>query len=74
MYIEKGQIVEDGTHEELIKMQGAYYNMMKGGHLENDELIQTNEADNENSANEKLVEKIMFTESQLHSLDKTNGN
>jgi len=26
---EKGKVIESGTHEELAKMQGAYYNLVK---------------------------------------------
>ena len=27
--LEKGEIVEKGTHKELVKMKGAYYNLVK---------------------------------------------
>lgn len=62
--IDKGRIIEDGTHEELVKLQGSYYEMMKSSNLDNDDGHNSNEADNENVATEKLVEKQMFMESQ----------
>jgi ATP-binding cassette subfamily B protein len=27
--LEKGEIVEKGTHKELVKMKGAYFNLIK---------------------------------------------
>ena len=27
--LEKGEIAEKGTHKELVKMKGAYYNLVK---------------------------------------------
>ena len=29
LYVEKGKIIEDGTHQDLLKKQGAYFNMYK---------------------------------------------
>lgn len=73
MFIEKGRIVEDGTHAELIEKQGAYYNMMKSSHSIDSE-TDTNEGDNENIVSPKLVVKQMFTESQqMHDTSHT-GN
>lgn len=67
MFIEKGQIIEDGTHDELVKLQGSYFNMMSAGTNETDESghgSSTNDDDNENVVSEKLVEKQLFAESQ----------
>lgn len=41
VFIEKGQVVEDGTHSELIAMKGRYYNMVKSTH---DNLEESNES------------------------------
>lgn len=29
LFIEKGQVIEEGTHDELLKLKGRYYNMVK---------------------------------------------
>lgn len=74
LFIEKGKIIEEGSHDGLVQKQGSYYNMMKGGLLENEQSNLANEIDSENNVSQKLVEKVMFTESQLHeNLDKTDG-
>lgn len=68
LLIEKGRILEDGTHEELIKAQGPYYTMMKGGNMggndDGEEGHGSNEADNENVGGQKFVEKQMFMDQQ----------
>lgn len=65
LFIEKGKIVEDGTHDELIKQQGSYYNMMRSNNIDNDNILQnTLDVDNENLPSSKLVEKQMFAESK----------
>lgn len=65
LFIEKGKIIEDGTHDELIKQQGSYYNMMRSNNIDNDNILQnTSDVDNENLPSSKLVEKQMFSESQ----------
>lgn len=63
LFIEKGRIIEDGTHDELIKLQGPYYNMMRSNNVDNDNIAQ-NTLDNENLPSSKLVEKQMFAESK----------
>lgn len=72
IFLEAGRIVEDGTHDELMKQQGAYYTMMRGSAAAADGSADGNEADdvsigevdNEYVAGEKVVEKQMFTMSQ----------
>lgn len=65
LFIEKGKIIEDGTHDELIKHQGSYYNMMRSNNADNDNILQnTLDVDNENLPIGKLVEKQMFAESK----------
>lgn len=65
LFIEKGKIVEDGTHDELIKQQGSYYHMMRSNNIDNDNILQnTLDVDNENVPTSKLVEKQMFAESK----------
>lgn len=65
LFIEKGKIVEDGTHDELIKQQGSYYHMMRTNNVDNDNILQnTSDVDNENVPTSKLVEKQMFAESK----------
>lgn len=65
LFIEKGKIIEDGTHDELIKQQGSYYNMMRSNNIGNDNILHnTLEVDNENLPSSKLVEKQMFAESK----------
>ncbi|XP_037037808.1 multidrug resistance protein homolog 65 isoform X3 [Bradysia coprophila] len=54
LFIEKGKIVEDGTHDELIKLQGSYYNMMRSNNMDSDSILPSS----------KLVQKQMFAESQ----------
>ncbi|XP_037037810.1 multidrug resistance protein homolog 65-like isoform X2 [Bradysia coprophila] len=51
LFIEKGKIVEDGTHDELIKLQGSYYNMMRSNNMDSDSIG-------------KLVQEQTFAESQ----------
>ncbi len=65
LFIEKGKIVEDGTHDELIKLQGSYYHMMRSNNIDNDNILQNNlDVDNEKLPSSKLVEKQMFAESK----------
>lgn len=75
MFIEKGKIIEDGTHDELIKLQGSYFNMMNVASIETDESghgssTNDDENENENIASEKLVEKQLFADSQ-HYLENS---
>lgn len=53
--------MEDGTHDELISLQGSYYNMLRSG--KNDNSQDANDADNKSLITEKSVEKQLFTHS-----------
>lgn len=50
VFIEKGQVIEDGTHNELIAMKGSYYEMVKTTHHE---LEDTNDTQNDDETDEK---------------------
>ena len=76
LFIEKGKVIEDGTHDELIKQQGSYYNMMRSNIIDNsDNILQTTrEVDNEKLLpSSKSVEKQMFDESRQIQ-DGRSGN
>lgn len=60
IFIEKGRILEDGTHEELIKLQGQYYTMMKAGNMDQSDDQNSLDVDNENTASEKIMDKQLF--------------
>lgn len=49
VFIDKGQVVEDGTHSELISLNGRYYDMVKSTHdeLETSDESQTREETNQ---------------------------
>lgn len=50
VFIEKGQVIEDGTHNELIAMKGSYYEMVKTTHHE---LEDTKDTQNDDKTDEK---------------------
>lgn len=50
VFIEKGQVIEDGTHNELIAMKGSYYEMVKTTHHE---LEDTNDTQNDDKTDGK---------------------
>lgn len=50
VFIEKGQVIEDGTHNELIAMKGSYYEMVKTTHYE---LEDTKDTQNDDKTDEK---------------------
>ncbi|KAG4076722.1 hypothetical protein HA402_002009 [Bradysia odoriphaga] len=63
LFIEKGKIVEDGTHDELIKLQGSYYNMMRSNNKDSDCILpSTLDDDNVILPSSNLIQ--MFAESQ----------
>lgn len=80
VFIEKGRIQEDGTHEELIRLQGAYYKMMRMAHQGGEEEtinmdgsssqtdVDAMVSSNENSViTEKVVEKVLFGTENKHT-------
>lgn len=50
VYIEKGKVVEEGTHEELIKLNGRFFEMITAGELE---------IENDNNEDKKKKSKIL---------------
>lgn len=63
--MDKGQIIEDGTHEELLKLEGAYYNMVKADTRTNKNQFEANIEDNEMEVIEKVKIKAVETGTKL---------
>lgn len=65
LFIDKGQVIEDGTHNELITLKGHYYQMMTAGNFDDDNEFVENEipAVNQYHENhEKVNTKQMFND------------
>lgn len=62
VFIDKGLIMEDGTHSELMAMKGRYYEMITAGSLEDEkDLIDNQVAVNECNENvQKINGKQLF--------------
>lgn len=73
IFIEKGRILEDGTHEELIKLQGHYYTMMKAGNMDQGDDQNSLDVDNENTASEKVIDKQLFLNHQKEQKIQQSG-
>lgn len=67
IFIDKGQVVEDGTHNELIAMKGPYYEMIMAHNYDDDndatetQVTTVNEL-HEMNANGKVNDKQLFNE------------
>ncbi|XP_031626071.1 multidrug resistance protein homolog 65-like [Contarinia nasturtii] len=57
LYIEKGRIVEEGTHEELFKMKGRYYEMVKTDNNHTKQFIRNRKSTTDSSNNEQSSDK-----------------
>lgn len=57
VFIHKGQVIEDGTHNELIALKGHYYEMVKSTHheLEDDDESQSDDEDNQTLAKKHSI-------------------
>lgn len=66
VFIHKGQVVEDGTHNELIALNGHYYQMVKSTHheLENDDESQIDNKLNPISDGKPTRRKVCFNLTQ----------
>lgn len=64
LFIDKGQIIEDGSHEELIDLKGRYYDMVTAVNMEMESDYVTSTV-NENENHEpfdKLQSKQLFSD------------
>lgn len=55
VFIDKGQVVEDGTHSELIALKGRYYEMVKSTHHELEESNDAQVDDEKNKENPREI-------------------
>lgn len=62
LYIEKGRVLEDGSHGELLALKGNYYNMVASGTLDDEENHGKNDEDvnEKHGTHEKLHDKKLF--------------
>lgn len=73
VFIDKGQVVEDGNHFELLELKGRYYEMVTAGNLEDDAseysipMIATVNENHENQ--EKINGKQLFLDRQQSHQD-----
>lgn len=85
VFIDKGMIVEDGTHNQLVAMKGLYYNMIKSGILtdENDslenqsvenELVESAQHSIENQSDQIDVQTPSLTANAKKSSDEVKSN
>lgn len=73
LFIDKGQVIEDGSHEELIDLHGRYYDMVTAVNLEMESECLTNTI-NENQENQdKLQSKQLFLDPHHNADHKLEG-
>lgn len=70
LFIEKGRIVEEGTHEELFELKGKYYDMVKSEDL-NDEIKKSHLETKPNSPKKPA---LSHKESQDEQSDEAQSN
>lgn len=66
VFIDKGHVIEDGTHSELMTLKGRYYEMITAGNMEDEhenELIEDNVQVNEHHEDQqKITTKQLFND------------
>ncbi|XP_055326893.1 multidrug resistance protein homolog 65-like [Sitodiplosis mosellana] len=55
VFIDKGQVIEDGTHSELIELRGRYYEMVKSTH---DDLEESNGSEKDKENDERKISEV----------------
>lgn len=69
LYIEKGQVLEDGSHSELLALKGRYYSMVSSGTLDDEEHEKS-----ASTVNEKHEGQAKLHEKQLFRMRKHSSN
>lgn len=62
LFIDKGQVVEDGSHEELIDLKGRYYDMVTAVNLEMESDFVVNTVNENHEHSDKLQSKQLFSD------------
>lgn len=74
LYIEKGQVLEDGSHSELLALKGRYYSMVSSGTLDDEGHEKSASTVNEKHEGQaKLHEKQLFR-MRTHSSNLSDEN
>lgn len=60
LFIDKGQVIEDGSHEELIDLKGRYYDMVTTVNLEMESDYAPNTVNENHEHLDKLQSKQLF--------------
>lgn len=60
LYIDKGQVVEDGSHEELVDLKGRYFDMVTAVNLEMESEYIASTINENQEQSEKLQSKQLF--------------
>lgn len=66
LYIEKGEVVEDGNHNELIALKGRYYDMITSGTWDSEETAK-------NQSNKNVISLSHSHNEKLDHHEKING-
>lgn len=73
LFIDKGQVIEDGSHEELVDLRGRYYDMVTAVNSEMDSDYITNTVNENHENQEKLQSKQLFLDPHHHADHKLEG-
>lgn len=73
LYIDKGEVLEEGTHNDLLELKGRYYEMVTAGRLESEESRQSPNINEKQESPEKIQDKV-FLDALLSDLSQEIGS
>lgn len=62
LFIEKGEVLEDGSHSDLLELKGRYYDMITAGTLSNEETSTIDRDPRENASEKSFDANMTFTD------------
>lgn len=73
LYIDKGEVLEEGTHNDLLELKGQYYEMVSAGTLQSEDGQELAKINEKHESPDKTHDKQFF-DGTLSELSQYNGS